>query len=106
MHGENVLNMANILHKDDIVIESDGQKVQISVTDKSDSSSNEFSVSLGETGLGLTIGDYDDVGQYTILAYDLPISLAGLSIGLAWNDIDYDDDAAEDDDVFAITFSM
>ena len=66
----------------------------------------EFSVSLGETGLGLTIGDYDDVGQYTILAYDLPISLAGLSIGLAWNDIDYDDDAAEDDDVFAITFSM
>jgi uncharacterized protein (TIGR02001 family) len=54
----------------------------------------EFSVSLGETGLGLTIGDYDDVGQYTILAYDLPISLAGLSIGLAWNDIDYDDDAA------------
>ena len=26
------------------------------------------SVSLGETGLGLTIGDYDDVGQYTILA--------------------------------------
>ena len=66
----------------------------------------EFSVSLGETGLGLTIGDYDDVGQYTILAYDLPISLAGLSIGLAWNDIDYDDDDAEDDDVFAITFSM
>ena len=66
----------------------------------------EFSVSLGETGLGLTIGDYDDVGQYTILAYDLPISLAGLSIGLAWNDIDYDDDTAEDDDVFAITFSM
>ena len=66
----------------------------------------EFSVSLGETGLGLTIGDYADVGQYTILAYDLPISLAGLSIGLAWNDIDYDDDAAEDDDVFAITFSM
>tara|TARA_Y100001936_G_scaffold81939_1_gene80572 strand:+ start:21 stop:635 length:615 start_codon:yes stop_codon:yes gene_type:complete len=66
----------------------------------------EFSVSLGETGLGLTIGDYDDVGQYTILAYDLPVSLAGLSIGLAWNDIDYDDAAAEDDDVFAITFSM
>ena len=66
----------------------------------------EFSVSLGETGLGLTIGDYDDVGQYTILAYDLPISLAGLSIGLAWNDIDYDDDLAEDDDVFAITLSM
>ena len=65
-----------------------------------------FPVSLGETGLGLTIVDYDDVGQYTILAYDLPISLAGLSIGLAWNDIDYDDDAAEDDDVFAITFSM
>ena len=66
----------------------------------------EFSISLGETGLGLTVGDYDDVGQYTILAYDLPISLAGLSIGLAWNDIDYDDDTAEDDDVFAITFSM
>ena len=66
----------------------------------------EFSIALGETGLGLTVGDYDDVGQYTILAYDLPISLAGLSIGLAWNDIDYDDDTVKDDDVFAITFSM
>ena len=66
----------------------------------------EFSVSLGDTGLGLTYGDMEDIGEYTILSYDLPISIAGLSVSLSWNDIDYEADAAEDDDVFAVTLSM
>ena len=48
----------------------------------------------------------EDFGEYTILSYDLPISIAGLSVSLSWNDIDYEDDAAEDDDVFAVTLSM
>ena len=66
----------------------------------------EFSVSLGESGVGLTYGDYDEIGSYTILSYDLPMDLAGLTVSLSWNDIDYDDDLAEDDDVIAITLSM
>ncbi len=66
----------------------------------------EFSVALGESGVGLTYGDYDEIGKYTILSYDLPMDLAGLTVSLSWNDIDYDDDLAEDDDVIAITLSM
>jgi len=66
----------------------------------------EFSIALGESGVGLTYGDYDEIGKYTILSYDLPMDLAGLTVSLSWNDIDYDDDMAEDDDVFAITLSM
>lgn len=66
----------------------------------------EFSVALGETGVGLTYGDFDEVGKYTILSYDLPIDLAGLTVSLSWNDIDYDSALSEDDDVFAITLSM
>ena len=66
----------------------------------------EFSVALGETGVGLTYGDFDEVGKYTILSYDLPMDLAGLTVSLSWNDIDYDSDLSEDDDVFAITLSM
>jgi len=66
----------------------------------------EFSVALGESGVGLTYGDYDEIGSYTILSYDLPMDLAGLTVSLSWNDIDYDDHLAEDDDVIAITLSM
>jgi len=66
----------------------------------------EFSVAIGESGVGLTYGDYDEIGKYTILSYDLPMDLAGLTVSLSWNDIDYDDDLAEDDDVIAITLSM
>ena len=67
----------------------------------------EFSVSLGETGLGLTYGYMEDFGEYTIISYDLPIDLAGLSVSLSWNDISYEASTGnEDDDVFAITLSM
>ena len=43
----------------------------------------EFSVALGETGLGITYGDYDEYGEYTIISYDLPISIAGLGVALS-----------------------
>ena len=57
------------------------------------------------TGLGLTYGDYDEYGEYTIVSYDLPIAIAGLGVSLAWNDFD-SEDGMSDDDSFVITFSM
>jgi len=47
----NVINMANVLGKDDISINSKGQNINISVTDKSDVSSNIFDSYL-DTGDG------------------------------------------------------
>ena len=44
---------------------------------------SEISVALGDTGLGFTYGDYDDYGEYTLISYDLPVSIAGLSVSLA-----------------------
>ena len=70
-----------------------------------DASDNiELSVALGETGLGLTIGDYDETGEYTIISYDLPISLLGVSLGIAWSDFE-SEDGMGDEDGFYITFS-
>ena len=65
----------------------------------------EFSVALGETGLGLTYGDYDEYGEYTIISYDLPIAIAGLGVSLSWNDFD-SEDGMSDDDTVVVTFSM
>ena len=65
----------------------------------------EFSVSLGDTGLGLTYGDYDEYGEYTIVSYDLPISIAGLGVSLSWNDFS-SEDGMSDDDTVVVTFSM
>ena len=66
---------------------------------------SEISVALGDTGLGFTYGDYDDYGEYTLISYDLPVSIAGLSVSLAWSDFDAEADGA-DEDTFLITFSM
>ena len=66
---------------------------------------SEFSVALGDTGLGFTYGDYDDYGEYTLISYDLPVSIAGLSVSLAFSDFDAEADGA-DEDTFLITFSM
>ena len=67
----------------------------------------EFSVALGDTGLGLTYGDYDEYGEYTIISYDLPVSLAGLSVSLSWNDFSAENSSGlQDEDTFVITFSM
>ena len=64
----------------------------------------EVSITLGESGLGLTFGDYDDLGDYMILSYDLPMTLAGLSVNFSYHDGDYD--GLYDDSEFVITFSM
>jgi len=67
----------------------------------------EFSAAIGETGLGVTYGDYEDLGEYTIISYELPISIAGLGISLAWNDFSADDASGlMDEDTFVISFSM
>ena len=66
---------------------------------------SEISVALGDTGLGFTYGDYDDYGEYTLISYDLPVSIAGLSVSLAWSDFDAEADGADEDTVL-ITFSM
>ena len=66
---------------------------------------SEISVALGDTGLGFTYGDYDDYGEYTLISYDLPVSIAGLSVSLAFSDLDAEADGA-DEDTFLITFSM
>ena len=44
---------------------------------------SEISISLGDTGLGLTYGDYEDIGEYTIVSYDLPVAIAGLGVSLS-----------------------
>ena len=68
---------------------------------------SEISVALGETGLGLTYGDYDEYGEYTIISYDLPVSIAGLGISLAWTDFSAEDSSGlADEDTFVVTFSM
>ena len=68
---------------------------------------SEISVALGETGLGLTYGDYDEYGEYTIISYDLPISIAGLGVSLAWTDFSAEDSSGlADEDTVVITFSM
>ena len=68
---------------------------------------SEISVALGETGLGLTYGDYDEYGEYTIISYDLPVSIAGLGVSLAWTDFSAEDSSGlADEDTFVVTFSM
>jgi hypothetical protein len=67
----------------------------------------EFSIALGETGLGVTYGDYDEYGEYTIISYDLPMSVAGLGVSLSWNDFSAEASSGlADEDTFVITFSM
>ena len=67
----------------------------------------EFSVALGETGLGVTYGDYDEYGEYTIISYDLPVSVAGLGVSLSWSDFSAETSGGlADEDTFVITFSM
>ena len=68
---------------------------------------SEFSVALGETGVGLTFGDYEDYGEYTLISYDLPIDIAGLGVSIAWSDFSAENSSGlADEDTFLITFSM
>ena len=65
----------------------------------------EWSVALGDSGLGVTYGDYDGVGKYTLVSFDFPKEFAGISFGIGLSDFDAADGGA-DEDGFVITFSM
>lgn len=67
----------------------------------------EASIALGETGLSISFGEYEDIGDYTILSYDLPISIAGLGVSLGWSDFSGASvNGFADEDTFLITLSM
>ena len=65
----------------------------------------EWSVALGDSGLGVTYGDYDGVGKYTLVSFDFPKEISGISFGIGLSDFDAADGGA-DEDGFVITFSM
>ena len=66
----------------------------------------ELSFSIGDTGLAATFGQYDNIGDYYSITYDLPMELAGLAISLGYSDLSADGDSSLDEDGFFITFSM
>ncbi len=65
----------------------------------------EWSVALGDSGLGATYGDYDGVGKYKLLSFDFPKEFAGMTFGIGLSDFDGANGNA-DEDGFVITFSM
>ena len=66
-----------------------------------------MSVALGETGIGVTFGDYEDYGEYTLISYDLPVAIAGLGVSIAWSDFSAEGSSGfADEDPFLITSSM
>jgi len=65
----------------------------------------EWSVAFGDSGLGVTYGDYDGVGKYTLVSFDFPKEFSGISFGIGLSDFDAADGGA-DEDGFVITFSM
>ena len=64
----------------------------------------EWSVALGDSGLGVTYGDYDGVGKYTLVSFDFPKEISGISFGIGLSDFDSADGNA-DEDGFVFTFS-
>ncbi len=68
---------------------------------------SEFSLALGDTGISITYGDYEDAGDYTLISYDLPVDLAGLGVSIGWSDFSAEAGSGlSDEDTFLITFSM
>lgn len=66
----------------------------------------EWNVALGESGIGITHGDYDGIGKYTLISYDLEYKIADkVSIGIGLSDFESEAPDA-DEDGFVITFSM
>ena len=68
----------------------------------------EWSVSFADSGVGVTYGDYDGVGKYTVVSYDFSQKIADkVSVGIGLSDFESDDDSGPgDEDGFVITFSM
>ena len=65
----------------------------------------EWSVGLGDSGFGVTYGDYDGVGKYTLVSFDFPNEISGISFGIGLSEFDYYDGTA-DENGFIITFSL
>tara|TARA_Y100000590_G_scaffold136961_1_gene156762 strand:+ start:25052 stop:25678 length:627 start_codon:yes stop_codon:yes gene_type:complete len=66
----------------------------------------EWNVALGDSGIGVTYGDYDGVGKYTLISYELEYQIADkVSIGIGLSDFESEEVDA-DEDAFVITFSM
>ena len=66
----------------------------------------ETSFAIGDSGLNLTFGDYENFGKYTMLSYDLPVTLAGLNISLGLSDFSADSNSGlADEDTLVFTFS-
>ena len=66
----------------------------------------ETSFTLGDSGLNLTFGDYENFGKYTMLSYDLPVTLAGLNVSLGLSDFSADSNSGlADEDTLVFTFS-
>ena len=65
----------------------------------------EWSVALGDSGLGAIYGDYDGVGKYKLVSFDFPKEFSGVTFGIGLSDFDGANGNA-DEDGFVITFSM
>ena len=57
---------------------------------------------LSGIGLGITLGDYDNSGKYTVVSASKEIG--GLELSLAWSDFDADSGNSSDED--AVTFTV
>ena len=67
----------------------------------------EASIDLGESGINIAFGDYEDYGEYTLISYELPKTIAGLGISIGWSDFSADSKSGlTNEDTFLITFSM
>ena len=67
----------------------------------------EWSVSFGDSGGGVTYGDYDGVGKYTLVSYEFSQQIANrVSIGIGLSNFNSEDGSADEDVGFVITFSM
>jgi len=64
----------------------------------------EWSVNFGDSGFGVTYGDYDQYGKYTLVSYDFTQTIFGFSIGIALSEFDAEIDGAQEDG-FVITFA-
>jgi uncharacterized protein (TIGR02001 family) len=68
---------------------------------------SEFSLAIGDTGLSVTYGDYEDTGDYTLISYDLPVDLAGLGVSIGFSDFSAEAGSGlADEDRILLTFSM
>tara|TARA_Y100000590_G_C15596522_1_gene968275 strand:+ start:558 stop:1232 length:675 start_codon:yes stop_codon:yes gene_type:complete len=75
-----IKSMANVLHKPDIAVTSDGERISIKVSDKRDDTSNMFNIDTGE-GNGDVYTMYFKTENWKLLSgnYTVSISSKGIS---------------------------